>query len=403
MAPERVELDDERVPWRVDFPSGVVGLAATPERLYVASGQPAVPTPKPDEDPVTGRLTAISLPDGEPSFSVDFPAPVGDGPVVHAGDPYAVVGYSNGYDGRDQRLLRMSPEGEIRWESPHRDAWLRLYDFDADSVYLGTGDDGLSSTGETTFAVDLSNGTERWSVAAGDAGVGRVAGETLYASYAGPALAAVETADGTERWRRAVESLQSREQAVPTTDGALFARIEGDDAAGFGALETADGSTRWERPGVNATSATPVADLVVGTGYDGTVFAVDIVTGETRWSRQFTGRPELPLVVNGQLFVVFSEGPFVSLDPATGETNWRVGSWAGRYIYHLSAEEGTLVSAASGQEEAVVTGRSSRDGSQRWQRRLPGRSRAVGRAAGVLAIATGESVYGVLLGQAETA
>lgn len=134
-SPQRVELDDNRVRWRVDFPGErLAAPVAADSRLFVGVGGSTVGTPTQNEEN-QGRLGALSLPTGEPVWHQPTAAPV-TGLHTHDGGVYATAGYSSGYDGIDQGLIRYSADGQQRWATKRRDAWLSVYGFDAENGYL---------------------------------------------------------------------------------------------------------------------------------------------------------------------------------------------------------------------------------------------------------------------------
>lgn len=399
--PARVELDDDRVRWRVDLPRELVTAPAVDgERLYVGSSdrQAADFT---DDESVAGDLTALTLPDGEVEWSrrLDDPATA---PRVHEGSVYVVIGRSTGYDGVEQRLVRFDAGGEQRWQSPARDAFVNPLAFDSTNAYLGTSDDALATEGETTFALDLDSGEEQWAVEGGDCGAGRVEGDTLYVDYAGMAVAALGTAEGETRWRRAVEALHGPDTSFPSAGGHLFAAVEEGESYGIAAVNGDDGETDWTH-GLDASSPFVVSDVtvvdetVVGTEFDGLLFARDTATGEERWRREFDSQVGSTLDANGTLYASIRDGSVAALDAESGEIQWREPVIDGDNA-QLRLSGGMLLTVTRASEEVRMAGVDVDDGTVRWRRSVAGRLSGVTVADEALAVTTHDgSVYGVRL------
>ena len=115
---------------------------------------------------------------------------------------------------------------------------------------------------------------------------------------------------------------------------------------------------RYQAQGSVQTSPSIVGDLVYATSDDGTLHALDIATGEERWSYA----PELgpvgePNVSEGRVFVREADGHLATVDALTGSELWRSDrvdytsgpTFDGDSVF-IGAADGTLVAldAASG-------------------------------------------------------
>lgn len=354
--PRRVELDDERLHWRVDFPDRrVMEPAVADGRLYVAAGDDPIVTDTADES-AAGRLTALALPDGRIDWDRLLDDPPTGHPQVHNGSIYFDIGRSTGFDGLDQRLIRVDGDGSQRWASATRDAFLDVLDIDGDSAYLGTSDDQLAPEGERTFAVDLATGEERWAVDGGDSFGGRVDGETLYADYASMALSARATEDGSERWQRPVRPLHAGDESFPTAAGSLFATVETDEGYGFAGINAADGSTTWTRRSDGdsryvVSSVVTVGDAVIATEADDLLTGRDAATGDLRWKHSFEERVGAPVPVNNTLYAPIADGSVAAVDIESGDLLWHESVAADGYPQLYGSGETPL---------AVVQGREKR-------------------------------------------
>jgi outer membrane protein assembly factor BamB len=217
------------------------------------------------------------------------------------------------------------------------------------------------------------------------------------------AIASITTAEGSTRWQRRVEALHSYEQPLPTASGHLFAAIEQEDSYGIAGIDASEGSTSWTH-GLDAsspfvvTSATAVGDTVVGTEYDGLLFARDATTGEARWRNEYGGKLHAPLQGDGVLYCSVLDGPLVAVDAASGDELWRAAVAGEGYARLTVAGDTLLVSSRTGGETSIEA-RQTSTGYLRWQRSIPGTLVGFDGDGSTLAVVTDDrSVYGVALG-----
>lgn len=141
--------------------------------------------------------------------------------------------------------------------------------------------------------------------------------------------------DGSQRWvyDRTVPSLTLRGTSAPRIAGGYF--VDGFGSGRIAAIDGRSGAVEWE-----ATVATPSgrselermvdvdAPPVVANGtvyaaaYQGRTIAVDLDTGDTRWSREIPAHAGLA-VAGGTVYVVDSEDRLWALDARGGDTLWR--------------------------------------------------------------------------------
>ncbi len=136
----------------------------------------------------------------------------------------------------------------------------------------------------TIVALDFVDGRRVWALRAGPHEAGLLLAEnTLVAAGMDGTIRAIDPADGAIRW-----------QATP------------DSAAGF-----------------FATPVLVAPDILAVADDRGLVTALDLVTGEARWTQRL-GVPvyATPATHDGRLFIPTSRGRFVALDAATGESVW---------------------------------------------------------------------------------
>ncbi|MFF4763901.1 serine/threonine-protein kinase [Streptomyces sp. NPDC001292] len=172
---------------------------------------------------------------------------------------------------------------------------------------------------------------------------------------------ALDPADGSLLWRHSVPKMLTG--VPPVVAGGLVQPMT-DHGRRLEALDPDSGRPRWQSDVPAYSGVRCVGGMVLLTGTDGLVRAVDAASGETRWSRPVPGLP-LPH------FSVFAADPLayavsasadgantrvVAVDPATGDVRWEarlrgtltpVGSRDGSLVL-LSAEP------AFGRVDAVV-------------------------------------------------
>lgn len=129
-----------------------------------------------------------------------------------------------------------------------------------------------------------------------------------------------------------------------------------------------------------------------GAGVDRKVYAVDLGTGQVRWSQRLSGLVAGGVLVAGDTVFAASSRPVgqvYALDRTTGEQHWKRKT--GPVGAPLALARGTLIVATSRGE---VLGLSSATGGERWRKRL-GTSRVapVEVPGGTVVIATVDSLF----------
>ncbi|HEX6105336.1 MAG TPA: PQQ-binding-like beta-propeller repeat protein [Gemmatimonadales bacterium] len=131
-----------------------------------------------------------------------------------------------------------------------------------------------------------------------------------------------------------------------------------------------------------------------GAGVDRKVYAVDLTSGEVRWSHRLSGIVAGGVLVSGDTVYAASsrpEGRVYALDRATGQRHWKQKT--GPVGAPLALVAGTLVVPT---QRGDVLGLDPGTGAERWRRRL-GTSRVapVDLGDGAVLIATVDSVFRV--------
>ena len=171
----------------------------------------------------------------------------------------------------------------------------------ADGIaYIGT-------TAGTVFAVDLADGSLRWGSALGYPvyATALVTDDAVFVNSDGGYLHRLDRKTGREQWRSSIQDARSsREPPQPQ-------------------------SAAWEWQGPRPLLAN--GRIYIGGG-DGSVQALDMRTGASRWKRQLTGGIRHGLASDGtQLFAITEAGVVQALNARTGTPLWQ---------YRLAARPG---------------------------------------------------------------
>ncbi|MGW1538977.1 serine/threonine-protein kinase, partial [Streptomyces sp. NPDC002309] len=179
--------------------------------------------------------------------------------------------------------------------------------------------------------------------------------------------------------------------------GALYCTRPGVLAA---AVDPLDGDVRWARPGPGGRADGNVQPPVLAGGLLHVVSeggrrlsALDPATGRTVWSQDIARYDGRIAHVGGVVLLTGSDAEVTALDAATGERKWRhrvagpaqpvFQSYGGRVAYAVDADgAGTRVTAVD-PETGVV----------RWQRRLAGALSLVGAREDVLWLTSTSAAY----------
>lgn len=150
--------------------------------------------------------------------------------------------------------------------------------------------------------------------------------------------------------------------AVGTFDGLLHA------------IDLDTGQTRWSYPTGGPILHSPaIVDGRVITGcHDGAVYAVNVAGGELAWRAETGGGiVASPLVVDGRVYIGNKAGLMTCLDAATGEMIWQTDVGAPIVQSAAWSESAGLVLTGTSTMEAIAV---SADGEIAWRRQLMGQT-----------------------------
>lgn len=221
-----------------------------------------------------------------------------------------------------------------------------------DVVVAGT------SNGEV-IALNADDGSERWQISVSSEvlatpAVARARDLVLVRTVDGK-LIALEADTGNEAWfvQQSVPRLSVRGTGAPSVAG--DAVICGFDNGKVAAYSLADGSLLWEtliNPPSGRTEVERLADLnsavtitgsnVYVTGYQGTVAAIDIESGQVNWARDISSYAP-PSADLTQLYVADANGEVHSLARTSGQELWRDSTLLNRGLTGPAAVGNTVV------------------------------------------------------------
>ncbi len=199
--------------------------------------------------------------------------------------------------------------------------------------------------------------------------LGVVIGGTLVVAVGGVATMAFATEDGTERW-----SVEERYLGVGTgssTDAPVVATVaRGSDTPTVRGRNVDTGDERWHHvldadDNFVVAGGTTDRSTVYVTEFDGFVLALDAADGSVRWSRQFEDATRSEPVVAGDSLLVAGEGTLYALDRATGETRWTASGSGGIDRVHSQGDR-VVVGTRLDEHRWRIRSLSLADGAERW-------------------------------------
>jgi outer membrane protein assembly factor BamB len=264
----------------------------------------------------------------------------------------------------------------------------------------------------TLYALDASNGTQRWRFDTGSAGSKRritsapvIAGGLVLFGADDNVLRAVSATDGKLAWTFAT---QAQVFGAPAVDAAA-AYVASADGHLY-AVSLSDGSLRWDHSiGQPAHASPAVAGAIVYVGaQDNRLHAVAAATGAGLWSFTTSGKVESePLISGDSIYFGSGDSRLYALDRRSGDEIWYYSTGDAVYAQPLVAGDVVYV-ASMGQ---VLAALSVDRGATLWEYYTDTPLRFAPLAAGArlyLAPASDPALYlldartGAVLGQQDT-
>jgi outer membrane protein assembly factor BamB len=238
------------------------------------------------------------------------------------------------------------------------------------NIYLGT-------ENADVFALDAATGKIRWQQSVPGEVIAKPAADdgVLVVMTSNGHLVALDAFDGTQKWSVEVPmpSLTLRSVATPVINqGAVFL---GRDDGRLGIYALGNGKQLVDKKLISAKGSTEIdrlididsTPLLIGSqvftlGYNGSMAALDLASGQDKWQRAYSGYQDITLA-GGSLFVTDSRSHLYAVGRYDGSEQWSqtaleyrgvtsvavdgqyllVGDSEG-YLYWLDRDTGALVS-----------------------------------------------------------
>jgi outer membrane protein assembly factor BamB len=217
-------------------------------------------------------------------------------------------------------------------------------------LIVGTNDERLVALGAHT-------GKQRWTYQANDAiKPSLAAADGLVYASDGAALHAVEVATGAKRWSTAIEDPVGR---VNVVGGVAYVGT----IAGVVGFDAKTGKEIWRWDGGPYDIPVGAGPMVGGVGYfatrDARVFAVDVHSGDVRWTLQTISHDVASGQVVGDTFYVSTNqgdaaepaGEIYAIDRASGKVRWRFRAPSGLQLKEGPVKDGVLY--ANGRQDGI--------------------------------------------------
>jgi outer membrane protein assembly factor BamB len=274
------------------------------------------------------RIVALSRVDGRTVWSRDVESSTT--PVVGAGVVYVLAS--------DEVHALDAATGDERWRAdlePHL------------NIGLAVVGDRLFAVLEpaTLVAISAADGSIVWRRPLASPPLHAVIsdGSRLYVAMADGTVAAVLASDGQGVWQMEFEGTLARPALVADR------LIVGTAANEIFALDSRSGTLAWRwRVGGDVVGAAGGGELVFAVALDNMLRAVSRSSGNQRWKKPISSRPAHPPQVFGDLVVVTSVAPTVSVYSAL------TGTVAGTYVAPAEIEGPVLIAPAAAPSGAVM-------------------------------------------------
>jgi len=254
--------------------------------------------------------------------------------------------------------------GTLKWKDPltafRAAAMPSSPTFSDGVVYVGGGSD-------TAYALDALTGAVKWKYAITPALQTTsmispaVAGGVVYIGSGDSYLYALDAETGALKWSWNNYTF-SRSYAFPSnsavSDGVVYLTLAGVLNSVLYTLDASAGTMKWKfatNPALprgasaNRMSSPAIAGGVVYLGSQGSVYALDAITGALRWNHTIEGptvpTPVLfdPAVSGGFVYIGSIADGVLALDAATGALRWSYGTDAPLTVFSSSVVSGGTV------------------------------------------------------------
>lgn len=310
--------------WSRELPHndlGVLSLGGGPETPAIFVGSAASDDESTDTD---HALHALSLQEGRQKWRVNVPNPVQTAPMYAGTEEAPRIVFATGRESLHGEAFEIRAvdhaSGARRWRFDIDDRRF-LYPIvtTEKTVFVGRRDDQFRESGEYVYALDATDGRERWRTETGDVAPRGHARrrDTLLVNTA-RRVRALDLDRGDERW-------QAEAETVAYDNRAERVFVEVDDTVR--ALALADGSELWRREfdvGISRiTTPRAAMDETIFVGdYDGRLRALSPLDGETRWTLTVEKAQFRPSVERTSERLYVAGAGIHAVDPVSGERQW---------------------------------------------------------------------------------
>lgn len=325
MSPES-GTDGERafVHWSRELPHdelGMLSLGGGPVTPAIFVGSAASDDASSEDN---HALHALTLQEGREMWRAGVPNPVQTAPRYVGTEEAPRVVFATGREslhgeGSEIRAVDHS-SGEHVWRFDIDDRRF-LYPIvtNEETVFVGRRDDQFAESGEYVYALDGSDGDERWRAETGDVSRSGNARrrDNLLVKTPGR-VSALDMESGDERWRVEADTVgyDNRGKRVFVQTGNTVR-----------ALALADGSQRWRREfdfdvSTVTTPREAMDDTVFVGDSDGRLLASSPLDGETRWTLSVDGDGFRPSVERTSELLYVGGAGVHAVEPVSGERQW---------------------------------------------------------------------------------
>lgn len=283
--------------WRVTPDGAVVWRTRVTEATRGMHGTPAIANGAVYIGAYDGALSAFELETGERFWRRKLGDAIGSSPAYHDGAIYVAVEYagpSGSMFGLDAVTGRTTWVDRRPADHPHSTCAI---DRDADRLVVGANDGHL-------YAWSYPELEFEWSFATGRPIKGPIAtaeGTAFFGSW-DRTVYAVDLEDGSERWSFGADGLVMTGPAVEPSTGTVYV---GSHDNRLYALDLETGAERWRfaTDGSLIGCPTVTSEHVLVGSYDRHCYAVEKATGRYAWSVEGVGRvTSTPLVHDGAVY-----------------------------------------------------------------------------------------------------
>jgi outer membrane protein assembly factor BamB len=232
----------------------------------------------------------------------------------------------------------------------------------------------VSDVDDQFFALDAATGKSLWEFQALEeparmleASSAAVSGDVVLAPFASGEVVALSSVNGTQLWEDEL-SLTNRNNALSEIRDIAGRPVvyRGDVIAGshagvVAAIDLHTGQRRWSDPITTITSPWPAGDVVYVTDISGRVICIARDSGQVYWIRDLNKGVKKkqraiysgPVLASGRLIVVNDKGLALSLNPKTGATTSKLNLGSPAFLNPIGVN-GTLYVLTMGGELVAI-------------------------------------------------